>query len=87
MRRRDFIAAAGCAVMLPSVARAQQRTTTPMIGYLGSTAADEPREEAFRAGLREQGYTAGDNVGRSELRLHGLDLAEQCLQDTGTRTT
>jgi putative tryptophan/tyrosine transport system substrate-binding protein len=46
------------------VAEAQQRKI-PVIGYLsgGSASAAAPRVEAFRQGLRELGYTEGQNIG------------------------
>jgi putative tryptophan/tyrosine transport system substrate-binding protein len=64
MRRRNFIkAVAGSAVAWPLVARAQ-RSTMPVIGYLGSTTSTERPERlrAFRRGLAETGLTEGQNV-------------------------
>jgi putative ABC transport system substrate-binding protein len=43
---------------------AQQPTKVPRIGYLAgvSAAADTPRLDAFRHGLRELGYVEGENI-------------------------
>nr|WP_301334673.1 ABC transporter substrate-binding protein [Variovorax dokdonensis] len=59
--------AALCAAMFSSLnaVHAQQPTgKTPRLGYLAavSTAADTPRLEAFRQGLRELGYVEGKNI-------------------------
>ena len=53
MRRREFIALVGGAVVWPIAGRAQQPARAPRIGYLGlGTAADiADRVEALRAGL------------------------------------
>ena len=62
MRRREFIGLVGGAtVVLPLVARAQQ---LPEIGFLGSDSADlyVERLHAFRLGLKQAGYTEGQNV-------------------------
>jgi putative ABC transport system substrate-binding protein len=63
-------------------AEAQQPTRIPRIGYLssGSGAADLPRAEAFRQGLRDLGYVEGKNIAidyrRAEGKLNRLpDLA------------
>jgi ABC-type uncharacterized transport system substrate-binding protein len=65
MRRREFITlASGAAAAWPVVARAQQQSKLPRIGWLGvggsSTWAE--RVEALRAGLRELGYIDGKNL-------------------------
>jgi putative tryptophan/tyrosine transport system substrate-binding protein len=46
------------------ISEAQQRKI-PVVGYLsgGSASAAAPRVEAFRQGLRELGYTEGQNIG------------------------
>jgi putative tryptophan/tyrosine transport system substrate-binding protein len=61
MRRREFIAAAGSAVALPLLAYAQKQFT---IGYLGiaSTEDASDRFAGFREGLRENGFTVGENA-------------------------
>ena len=68
MRRRKFIslfggAAAATALSLPLAGRAQQ-TGIPLVGYLSSNSPDdgEARAAAFRRGLQEAGYVAGQNV-------------------------
>jgi putative tryptophan/tyrosine transport system substrate-binding protein len=63
MRRREFIAVLGGAVVWPIVALGQQ-SAMPVIGFLGS----QPPEfyvsqiAGFRQGLKEAGYTEGRNV-------------------------
>jgi putative ABC transport system substrate-binding protein len=61
MRRRTFITLLGGAAAWPLAARAQQRTKVARIGYLGLASASwhTPRVTAFRAGLRDLGYTEG----------------------------
>jgi putative ABC transport system substrate-binding protein len=65
MRRREFITLlGGVAAAWPLVARAQQPTKIPRIGFVGLTAVDSlpQRTEAFRAGLRDLGYQEGRNI-------------------------
>jgi ABC-type uncharacterized transport system substrate-binding protein len=63
MRRRDFLCTFGVASAWPLVARAQQPTILPRIGYLrfGSAAPSANRVAALRAGLRDLGYIDGKN--------------------------
>jgi putative tryptophan/tyrosine transport system substrate-binding protein len=64
MRRRDFIKViAASATTWPLVARAQQ-ATMPMIGFLHASSPDTYAKEltAVRQGLRDTGYTEGQNV-------------------------
>jgi putative ABC transport system substrate-binding protein len=63
MRRRDFIKVVGYAAAWPRSVSAQQ-PGMPVIGYLGSGAAEPYAEplRAFRQGLKEIGYIEGQNL-------------------------
>src|SRR5207248_2507873 len=65
MKRRDFLStfAGAAAVLWPSGLRAQQKLM-PVIGFLGagSPGPTAALAAAFREGLRETGYVAGQNV-------------------------
>jgi putative ABC transport system substrate-binding protein len=64
MKRREFVALLGCsAVAWPLVVRAQQ-SAIPVVGFLGSRASgDDPQLLiAFRKGLKETGFTEGQNL-------------------------
>jgi ABC-type uncharacterized transport system substrate-binding protein len=66
MRRRDFIKGiAGSAATAWSLAvQAQQRPAMPVIGFLNSSSPDTfgPQLVGFHQGLKEVGYTEGQNV-------------------------
>lgn len=65
MRRREFISLLGCAAAAtwPRIARAQQ--PMPVIGYLSGRFPAESNYlvTAFEQGLREGGFSVGQNVG------------------------
>ena len=62
MRRREFLGALGCGVTWPFLAFAQQQSV-PVIGFL-NTGSPEPLRgqiSAFHQGLKEIGFTEGQN--------------------------
>lgn len=64
MRRREFLAAIGSAALMGPVAAQvvpEQKTTTPVIGWLGSAEpkGQAPHIAAFLAGLGETGHIQG----------------------------
>jgi putative tryptophan/tyrosine transport system substrate-binding protein len=64
MRRRQFIALLGGAVVAGPLASRAQQPVTPVIGFLGSASPDlwANRLLAFHQGLREMGYAEGRTV-------------------------
>jgi putative ABC transport system substrate-binding protein len=75
MRRRDFIALVGGAVLLPAGARAQQikRRVGVLLAYQESDAAGRVWVKAFRDGLAQFGWTEGRNI-QLDLRWATTDL-------------
>jgi hypothetical protein len=61
MKRRQFIAGLGSAVVSPVVARARQ-LVLPVIGFLGDQSSDDDFTVPFLQGLKETGYVEGQNV-------------------------
>jgi putative ABC transport system substrate-binding protein len=63
MRRREFIALISATVGWPSVAY-PQKLTSPVVGILDSRTPEvvAARLRGFRQGLKESGYTEGENV-------------------------
>jgi putative ABC transport system substrate-binding protein len=64
MRKRDFLSAlVGATVGWPLAARAQQERK-PVIGFMSGRAAEESQHllEAFRRGLKDEGFSEGVNV-------------------------
>ncbi|WJR79003.1 ABC transporter substrate-binding protein [Bradyrhizobium sp. NP1] len=62
MRRRDFIALAGGAMMWSRLARAQQPAKVYRIFWVSTEPQPDPFLDGFREGLRERGYTEGKDV-------------------------
>src|SRR5215468_1762321 len=62
MRRRDFIALAGVAVMCARATRAQQPIKVYRIFWVSTGSQPDPFLDGFREGLRERGYVEGKNV-------------------------
>ena len=67
MRRRDFTAGillAGSAITWKQATLARDGPNIPRVGYLGTNIgpASLPPIEAFREGLRQLGYTEGQNI-------------------------
>jgi len=88
VKRREFIASLTGVVAWPSTANAQQKIDLPLIGTLWPGRPTAPitvsLSEAFRNGLREEGYVEGQNV-RAEYRyaegVEGLEMAAAELAD------
>jgi putative ABC transport system substrate-binding protein len=77
MRRREFTILIGGAALCPLMARAQDSSTTPIVGFLwpGMTPPQPPRMASFSEGLKESGYVLGKNV-LVEVRYGAKDAQE-----------
>jgi putative tryptophan/tyrosine transport system substrate-binding protein len=76
IKRREFIAALGCAMVFPLVASSQQPGATRLVAALMNRTANDPAASsfvgAFAQGLAELGWTIGRNV-RIEYRWGAND--------------
>jgi putative ABC transport system substrate-binding protein len=63
LKRREFVTLLGGAAAWPFAARAQQQTV-PVVGFLNSTSPGPWTRyvDAFRGGLKSQGFAEGQNV-------------------------
>jgi putative ABC transport system substrate-binding protein len=61
VNRRAFITLLGGTAAWPFAARSQQRTV-PVVGFVHPSSPDANRLRAFRQGLRDAGFTEGENV-------------------------
>lgn len=73
--RRNFIRLAGAAAVWPTVARAQQTTKLPIIGFLGPNTRSAAEEwiKAFELKLRELGWIEGRTVAMAYRWVEGHD--------------
>ena len=62
MRRREFIAGAGSALVWPSAIQAQQQVPTVGFLHVGTPESSGHLAEAFRLGLAEKGYVERKNL-------------------------
>ncbi len=62
MRRREFIAIVASAIAWPLAAHSQQAGKIPHLGILNPGTTDPPGSVGFYKGLRELGYTEGQNI-------------------------
>src|SRR5258706_15985829 len=63
MHRRAFLrAAVGSLFALPLASGAQHPTNIPRVGFLRTDRPPQAYVDAFEQGLREKGYTPGQNI-------------------------
>ncbi len=64
MRRRDFFGLVGGAAATWLFGAHAQSTTIPVVGFLRNTTSNSSKDlvAAFQHGLKNSGYTEGDNV-------------------------
>jgi putative ABC transport system substrate-binding protein len=62
MKRRTFLSSLGGAIAWPVAARGQQLGKIPRVGVLVALSAPHPFTEALRSGLRDLGYSDGQNI-------------------------
>jgi len=77
MNRRTFIGAMAGGLLATPLADAQQRAKVPRIAFLSQRPVPSVFSEAFRQGLRDLGYTEGQNI---MLELRGTDRYERLPQ-------
>ncbi|MGH8672685.1 MAG: ABC transporter substrate binding protein [Burkholderiales bacterium] len=85
VQRRRFLIAAGGLALLPSAGRAQRASKVARIGWLSTTTdATTPLPfESFRSGMRERGWTEGDNLlieTRAGVPAKAAELAAELLR-------
>jgi ABC-type uncharacterized transport system substrate-binding protein len=84
-RRRFLLTSLAGALAAPLVAEAQQPTKVPRVGVLSERSPTDPLVTAFRQGLRDLGYTEGQNIIVEYRYAHGIydrysDLAPELLR-------
>jgi putative ABC transport system substrate-binding protein len=63
MRRRDFISGVAASAALAPTAGAQQKQSTPLVGWLSLVSLENsPALPFFQKGLADLGYVEGQNI-------------------------